>query len=328
MMKTKGILILLAVLLLGAFTAGATGLIRPVGDGEINNPDEKAHLVGMLVTWESLWSEGLDWLSEEQVSEMIKNGFDQEDTINLGPNDYGLQENRLYAKRVDTKWTDSESGEEYVHWEYVFENVEGLSFFHYDVEDGIHSYGASKVDLGFSQVSQGLIVNGDTSANSHSLEGTLYISSQFEKEYLYINPVYQSSQGEVYALPGDCYRLGVDGELPLWFNTTVSLKEEVEGYASETRVKVAVMAPPEKIVVSQYGADHGLLGKQEFEPGTLPEEFETLKGTRFIVVETTSEEGSSFELFQKGEYEETFISAFYATEQGLCVGQSSQVNWK
>lgn len=324
-MKIKGILIIYGILLLGAFSAGVTGLIKPNKSARGEGMDAGDRLVGMLVTWEPLRYEGGGWLLEGQVSEMIKNGFDQEDTINLGPNDYGLQENRLYAKRIDTKWTDSESGEEYVNWEYVFENVEGLSFFHYDVNDGIHSYGASKVDHGFSQVSQGLQVNGDTSAQSHSLEGTLYLSSQFEKEYLYINPVYQSSQGEVYALPGNCYRLGVDGELPLWFNLNVALKEEMEDYASETRVKVAVMARPEKIVVLQYGADHGLLGKKEYEPGTLPEEFDTLKGTQFIVVETISEEGSSFELFQKGD---SFIGAFYATEQGLCVQQSSQVNWK
>lgn len=324
-MKNKGILILYGILLLGAFTAGATGLIKPNKSTEGNGQDLGDRLVGMLVTWEPLRYEGGGWLLEEQLTGMTENGFDQEDTIHLGPENSDLQGNRLYAKKIVKKWNDPVNGEEYVNWEYVFENVDGLSFFHYDVEDGIHSYGASKVDHGFSQVSEGLKVNGDTSAQSHFLEGIIYFSSQGEKEYIYINPVYQSSQGEVYALPGDCYRLGVDGELPLWFNTTVSLKEEVEDYASETKVKLAVMAPPEKVVVLQYGADQGLLGKQEFEPGTLPEEFDTLKGTQFIVVETIAEEGSSFELFQKGD---SFIGAFYATEQELCVRQDSQVNWK
>lgn len=326
-MKLKRIftLCLAAVLLL---TASGCQLAREDGVADDTPPDK---FIGVFIT-------------KEYVSLFDSEGYLNAnlDKINVGgttvlEGDRSAYEGRLYATLVSEPITSEETGETRNHYKYVFEDVEGFPHFIpliTDPEAG-DSYYSPSYDEAVS-VTQLVLTGGDE--EKLELAGTIYYDSSISQIKVYINPVYQTSDGEVYLINGSGMTLSdqtggsggkftqtleettttaVDGEVYLTSGSSMTSSDQTGGtggrftqtvdseeksYSCKVVTSVALIDPPEKIAVVQLDADSAIVSRTEYEPGTLPETLIVEAGTEYIIVETFTHSNDGEEIIVRDMY--------------------------
>jgi hypothetical protein len=89
------------------------------------------------------------------------------------------------------------------------------------------------------------------------LEGTIYVAPAASHVY-YLNPVYQSADGRVYAMSGSgisCDGNSAEGALltrTLDSKTTVTENGKGKTYGLSVKISVSVLYPPSRIYVLQF----------------------------------------------------------------------------
>ena len=166
-----------------------------------------------------------------------------------------------------------------------------------------------------------------------SLKGTIYIAYRSNSDHLvlYINPVYQSSNGEVYAVGGECFRFNSKtcGSLSYKISETAAMTSGNKEASSDTEAEISICAMdvPTNIALLQFNSKNELLDKTDYIPGTLPEQIDALPDTQYIIVETSFSESVSRTLIQNEDDEDESACAFYCRDDGICIKQSSEINW-
>ncbi len=331
-MKLKRILtVTLAALLL--LTASGCQLAREdLAGGEIQGDK----LIGVFVT-----EEHLDLFDIERY---VSDNYGK---MNIGGNnviggDTSAYENRLYAALVSRTLISEETGEPSEMLEYVFEGVEGYSFFMPTITD------PETGDSYRSQSSDGAISDAKVALASHgedediTLEGTIYypiiLNNGNFNFAAYVNPVYQSLDGSVYALAGDGIssggNAGTGGKFTYTLDnsTTVTENGTEKTMSASISISVAAMFPPEKIVIAQLDEASAIVSRKEYEPGTLPYELSVDDGTEYIIVETHSldENGEPLvgrEMYNSADDSATGFTSFYCREDGICAQKYTALNW-
>ena len=133
--------------------------------------------------------------------------------INGASQDY---QGRIYATYVSRTLT-SDTGETTEIKEYVFDGIEGIPFFSFNVTNGNESYWSSASD---EAISNGAfhVSHGDDES-SIVMEGTIFAVSAGIRTF-YLNPVYQSADGSVYLMSGGGISgSGVHSEGPMMSQT-------------------------------------------------------------------------------------------------------------
>ena len=185
MMNKKNILVACAVimgmLLSGCQLAKEDGLTA-----------ESSRLVGIYITNEYLDLFDFDGYFEDNISDFTNGG-----NIQIKNNDkYG---GRAYAELRESPYTSEETGETHSTWNYVFPGLDGISFFKAEVTPpDEYSFIASFVENGVCDAHFSV-------GNDSTLEGTLYLAVTDTSTTIYINPVYQSSNGSVFVTTGEGY---------------------------------------------------------------------------------------------------------------------------
>lgn len=189
---------------------------------------------------------------------------------------------RLYAEAV-TVPLRSDSGEISETIEFQFP-CGGFLLCAPWIEDGDNSYHAVN--------SGGLF---DTNAHFTSTDGGTSIELSAtaaavpDAGDVYLNPVYQQENGQIYATPGSTYRFGEgnlsEGELysKTWEESASSNGEEVR---STVTVSLEVRFPPESVTVLQFDEGGTPLARDEFAPDALPEQLKAEPETAYLIVET------------------------------------------
>lgn len=202
-------------------------------------------------------------------------------------------EGRMYAIRKDEVKTASQ-GEKYTHTEFIFEEVEGIGMFSPTITDSLNNdltYISSSGDEGFTDV-KSHVKSGDNE-DGIELEGTVYISSGAMSDAIYINPVYQSTDGRVYLVAGQGFvATGDNGEGGVYTQTLtdkVTVKEngKSKSYSSSVKVSVATMNPTEKVTILQMDKESNILKKDEYKPEDVPNELKAESAADYIIVEST-----------------------------------------
>ena len=308
-MKIKTIIIIdvLGCILLAAFIIGITGGLSL----HEKKPEEYIgdSFVGVLITREPLDLDDKDTVIPEDNAKIYIDGREatEAERQNLRA--------RLYAKISDLDNADESEPSK----EYVFDGVEGIRFFGAMIYDKSKGYWNLQCDEEITDASWG----------STSMSGTIYMVPRKEPDLVYLNRVYQTPEGSVYAVSDD------DG-VAVQNGLRISLPADVEGRAGlfdnaveassvKLSLNIKTMDKPERIALLQFGSGDELLEKKEYQPGTLPKHMDSFPGAQYMIVETTSADGVSRTLYQKGD---RFAEAFCCRDDGICIKQDCEINWK
>lgn len=287
-------------------------------------------LVGILVT-----TEYLDLFDFENYLNDNLNNFRGSNIIVDG-NTQKYQE-RLYATLITRTLTNEETGEKSEMEEYVFESIEGISYFAPTVPATAEreSYTSSISD---EAISEGhMSINYGDDKNSTSLEGTIYTSPSNKDHTYYFNPVYQSSDGSVYVLPErggfmvnlESYSEGSVYSQTLDNTTTITENGKVKTDSISVKLSISVMFSPEKIIILQMDAESKLLSGTEYAPDTLPQTINMETSTDYLIVETHKRNGNGSKIVTREIYSRDVenISTFFVRADGICVKRWTQIEW-
>lgn len=287
------------------------------------NPDA-SRLIGVMITTEHL--DLFDF--EGYLNDNLGSLSGGEINIDGSTSKY---QGRLYAELREQALTSEETGETTLNYEYVFENA--ISFFAARYVTDSESYIGTGSDEAISD-GQSSYFYGDNEEKI-SLEATIYVLPEYFGKAFYINPVYQSADGSVYAMTGNGFQIsGGSGEGHEYSSTleetaTVTENGESKTVSASIKISVATMFEPEKVVVLQMDKDSSVVSRSEYSPEDMPEQLITERGTEYIVLETHKDDPDGGSVIAREMYsrsDETLFS-FYSRDDGICIKGWTQLVW-
>lgn len=323
-MKTKNIIIIIACIVLAAFSLGVTGTIPLVNASE-NETTSSDKLIGVLITREYLDLFDIERYLTDNIDKLVNGG-------EISESESAKYQGRLYAAIVETGHTDEETKETGGRKEYVFEGVNGICYFAPQITDQFGTYWSSGGD---EAITDGYIhFNSTDEGESITLEGTIYVSTSAVAGNFYYNPVYQTADGEVYAVSGNGL---FSGNNTAGTSMSHEIKEEQSSTigdlttSTESKVKITIcyMDEPAKVSILQFDNENKLLSQMDCDPDNLPDTLQTQTGAQYIIVETTTisrEQAANItrDIYQS-EDENLFI--FSCRNDGICVKQWCEIDW-
>jgi len=322
MMIKRIFLIFLTVMIL----ISVSGCQLAIDDkGEVQSRDR---LIGVFITDEYLDLFDTEKFFSDNADKLFQGGLNE---LNMDTSKY---QRRLYAALVSKSLTNPD-GEAYTVKEYVFEGVEGISFFAAQVpadENGdsyINTCSGSAVTDSHMSVFQ--LDDGE----SFAIEGTIYITPDTADTIYHFNPVYQSSDGSVYAISGLSAMLGHLGTAGATFSKTldetVSVTENGKSktVSSSVKVTMTVMLPPNKITVLQMDKDSSIISRTDYLPGKLPDTMIPSARTEYIIVESHSTDADGKAVVSRSVYDkdDNHLKTFYSPGNGICIQQWTNLDW-
>ena len=284
---------------------------------------ESERLIGVFITNEYLDLFDFDTYLQDNISDFV-NGSNVEIKPNIR---YG---GRLYAQLQERSSASDDSGETHSIWEYIFPDVEGIAFYSAEITepDGT-SY--------FAHNNGGAICDGHIAYGADtSLEGTLYLSVTDKANTVYVNPVYQSNDGQVFAVAGDGYTSSTYNAEGTVFSTTIeetystNNNGEMTNESIKVTVNIAAKYPPESIGIIQMDAKSNFIARDDYPSIHLPEQLVVNSKTAYLVVETTakSPDGQPVITRQMLEADDYYITGYIARPDGIIEPQSVEILWE
>ncbi len=320
-MKTKPALLIYAALILGLFALGFAGVISLGGEAEQEAEQGRDRLIGVLISYEHLDLFDFDSYFSDNAEDILSGG-------ELSPEDTAKYGGRLYASRPETGTEDGERQPGH-----VFDGVEGCWFFMANYEDEAGEYSSSESSGELSDAS--VHVSYTDEGEGLKIEGTIYTLAEGGRDLFFINPIYQSPSGEVYAISGNGTSMG--GDIGPGTSHSTNLKEEwslkdssgnSQGWSCEIDISIEYVAEPVKVRILEYSGENTLVSASEYSPDELPESLSPGEDTEYIVLESFSrnagEEQCRRSLYQR---EDEYLFCFTAREDGIVLKKSAAINW-
>jgi len=287
-------------------------------------------LIGMFVTTEYLDLFDMDAYLNDSLS-----GFQGGDITVDG--DTRKYEGQLYATMVARTQTNEETGETSEVEEYVFPNIDGISYFYFTTLDTEGRDSTTIMSEDPSVVHEKMDIHASDDAYGMTMEGMIYVSPTDEQRELvyYFNPVFQSADGSVYVSSGSgVANQGVDVEgstMSQTMDATYAVTEngKVKTDSVSIKLSISVIFTPEKIAVLQMDAESKLLMRTEYAPDAVPEALVFDSGTDYIIVETHKRDVAGDAITTRDIYsrDAETIQTFFARTDGICVMRSTQIKW-
>ena len=300
----RNLFILTCVLVL-AVVLGISGVTLAQPDAESPAGDK---LVGVYIT-----TEYLDLFDFE--SYLKDNIHTIEDGTIIADGDDSKYQGRLYATLND-------------EGRYVFEDINGIPYFHYRVTDENGSYTTT---TGNDRIADGHVsIKHTDDGQEVNLEGTIYTPPTKDITHFYINPVYQSESGEIYVVSGSGISFDSDGSEGGAFTqtidaiTTVTENGETESFSTSVKISIAVKSAPESHSILEFGADGFMISNDAYNPGDLPDTITPHHNCAYIILESTSGKNVTRTLYQK---EDSFIETFYPGDDSILRIQQTSLEW-
>lgn len=269
-------------------------------DGGVQQQDR---LIGVFLTWEYLDLFDHDAFMQDHIDDIVRGKQVHSD---------GSQyQGRLYATRLE-------------NGDFVFEGVEGMNFFIPTWADEYGSYTGLCADPGISEGHQSIHVKDE--GESLSIKGTIYVVPSGEDRCLYTNPVYQTANGDVYAMQGTGFGGNVDEFAFKTEETTTSTDTEGNILTNSFTLDLTVkeMMAPEAIWILQMDEDHQVIASAEYAPGEYPDDLILATDCAYILVENQGETETTRTLYQK---QDAGITCYAAREDGVMVGTYVPIVW-
>jgi hypothetical protein len=325
-MKTNKIIIIFVCIMLVFFTLGMTEVLH-MSTTKMDEENINDRLIGVFIT-----TEHLDLFDAEGYfnnnPEKIRSGGEISENVS------NMYQGKLYATLVEKPLTNVDTGEIQMPHKYIFEGMEGISYYYALYTDDAGTYHGSSSD---NAISDGKIAISSTDeGDSASLEGTIYASTTGGANSFYYNPVYQTGNGEVYTTSGQGMSFGgestegMSGSQAFTEETSTTSGNETKTIRSYINVTISFMDEPERVRLIQLDSESKVLSQEEYMPGKLPDRLTVDAGTEYIIVETesngTNPNGNiTRELYQP---DDESLFAFYCREDGICVKQDCNITWE
>lgn len=316
-MKTKSIIIILACVLAAAFALGAMGFVRLGGEEPAGGGDR---LIGILVTTEYLDLFDNEAYIEENIHEFMSGSAP----------DTSEYQGRLYAQLADR--TDYDDDGAPIHSkEYVFPDSDGVFCYAAKIDDGTGEPYTTTGGDGVSDVK--LNINCTENGKDLKYEGVVSVNANAQT-VLCFNPVYQTAEGEVYAVSGDSFEYtgGDEGDV---YGITLDEKYTVTENGSEITdsftisVQTRYTYPAQTVSIIQMDADSAILSRNEYALNELPEALEPDSSTEYIIVESHSADRQrrtvvDRKIYRPADFE---IEVYADRGDGICIPRSVALRW-
>ena len=230
---------------------------------------------------------------------------------------FGMEGEKLYAERVvkDGRVT------------YEFPEGLGLSCFGYyvfsDVEGETYRNVAADPELMDSHLATRV-----SDGTTNELEVTIYATGD-SNVALHMNPVYQTPEGEVYALgtaPGGWDAASMYGcSETLTQETRIKMGDEtVIGGTVKLTIERVVL--PESYIIIEMSGDNAVLKTAEYAPDAMPERYIPGPDTAYILLEAAGEE--TVRTVYSPADESAVMDTFYPGAYGLCIKGYTRIEWE
>ena len=303
----------------GYALAVCTGLLLSACAGcRLARPDaaqtpEPDRLIGVYATEEYLDLFDYDAYFDDNAGKLAQTG----ETV-ISPQDGNAYGGRIWAVQED-------------NGDWVFADLEGMGFYAYRYENGAEAGVASHLDEGLT--AGGMHVTSADEGESVELEATIYHVPGGRVRY-HFNPVYQTPDGAVYLTAGTGIYLEGTGEGEA---STQTISDAVTtagpgGKSTATgcsaAVTVEIMYAPSEIVILQMDEDGGVLARDSYDPGQVPESLTPAAECAYLVAET-HKTGPAGDIVtrQLADAGTECLSTFRAREDGVCVKQDTALLW-
>ncbi|MDR2572450.1 MAG: hypothetical protein LBD23_19440 [Oscillospiraceae bacterium] len=235
---------------------------------------------------------------------------------------------RLYATQVTKTLTSEDTGETIQTEEFIFEGIDGISFFSVTVPadtEGQESYIASVFDDAING-GQLHVTSGDDESNI-KLDGTIYVVPKVDMDLVfYINLVYQSLDGSVYLLSGSGISTsGAVDEGTVMSQSFTAVYTTNENGRTKTEsiyvsVSFSIIFAPEKITILQMDADNILVSRTEYEPDAVPKTTLVEQNAAYLIVETQKRDHDGNRVISREIYDSDIesIAFLIAREDSIC----------
>lgn len=286
----KTILTVLAALMILTML---TGCQLAVENDEAEGEDV---LCGVFIT--------LDYVEAAQPEEEIE----LPPNWNGDPNDIIFPETRFYA-------TSHEDEHGFV--DYTFDGVEGISCFMVQQGEDEGRYTATKFG---PQIQDGhtMITN-----DNASLAGTLLFDVN-KNCMIYANPVYQTPDGEVYMIPGNCMGFGEmseggGGSTKLSATRTETIDGEKVSRTFDVEIKIEAVFSNKKVVIKQMDSEDQLIADEVITKEDIPKTLRLLHNTVYVIVEEhyTDKEGGNAVKRELADIDAESLGVRFAGENGI-----------
>lgn len=156
--------------------------------------------------------------------------------------------------------------------------------------------------------------------DSYEVSGTLYYSYEGEDLTLYMHPIYETANGEVYLisqLGGTLLSQG--GDISTSFSSSESSTADgstTESSYREFTVSVKEATPVEKIIFTQFDSKGNVLQEDTYTSANMPESYSRKKDSAYILVTSTDLDGTiTYDIINQ---EDGAFPLFLPTDDILC----------
>lgn len=219
--------------------------------------------------------------------------------------------------------------------EYEFVGLDGFGYYSL-IELGetmLDNYHYTGVDEGISDPKTHYKVTDE--GEGVEMECTLYFPARSSEAVFYFNPVYQTSDGDVYVITGQGFSTdGRMGEGQVYSQTmeqvtTINMNGEKESWSTKVTTRIEGVLLPEKYILIQMDEGNQILRSEEYAPGNVMPEMAIPDDTAYIILEAhrqgiDGEITTDREIIDRGE--ETF-STFWINADGICIKGDTYLTW-
>ncbi len=256
---------------------------------------------------------------------------------------------RFYAQKNSQTHVDEITGETYKAGDYHFPGMKGIKFFMpidfmpvEEEQDGEMTerrapYTTTIGDPAVHDVRVNTTIEDEK--YSQELEGTICITPIKKDIVLYLNPVNQTADGQVYASPsqggwmvtpentqneGSFYSNSFTGE------GVMKDGEKEKSYFGSVKMNFHVSYRPEKVVFLSMDEESQVMRKQEFAPNQVPEKMVPPEDTAYVIVESHKKDATGTTVISRALYspEEKVFSILEPREDSFLNTRYVAIQWE
>lgn len=279
-------------------------------------------LVGMLITVDYYLSEESDIYEDLPIWNPESSGM--EDPLHYASN----QGKRLYAELVSEEY--EVDGEIHTTMAYRFPEGTGIPHMFFLVQENgeRNNYWSGSDSPEIGEENRHLISKDGKS--SMEVTGTVYVDARATDLALYLNPVYQNREGEVYALgtyPMGFHAVSMSG-CPQTLSQVVETSiGEIKCYGGSVTLNIQAVNLPEKYVIVEMDLENNMVCSAEYAPEEMPEVYTPRTETGYLLVEAHHEKGITRTVCDRND-ESARIQSFYPSDYGILIQGWTSIDWE
>lgn len=306
-MNKRLLLMLLAAALL--LTTGCQLAVETVNE---DGPYHQDRLAGVVVTTEYLDLFDMEAYLNDNLGD-IMDGKDADQSAYQG---------RIYAREKIEEETNDE-GVKCTTKYYNFDHVDGIPLLYYSAQT-IREDGSLLADFTTGECGEGLW---DVCFGGELTEGTIYYPADGGEAMVYLNPVYQDSEGRLYLVSGR----GMNGDALIGEMSMNIHEERTETMDGEERTfrrefKITIKRTPiaDQIVICQMDDGNQLINRLTVTPEELPEELIPMDSCAYLIVEEHVDGEITRRMLQPGD---NYLTVYLRSEKAYCLGKGMDIRW-